>query len=346
MANATADAPRRPGELLLDMHGAPRLSGRFDLEDPAGPRFAWSGTSIAARFQGTAITIRLRGSSDFFNVTLDGAALPVLAASPAVERYPLATGLADGEHEVVVVKRTEPLVSEAQLLGFELDPRGRLLPPPPAPARRIEFVGDSVTAGFGVLGRDETCPFSPDTEDFSLSFAALTAAALGAEPVAVAWSGRGACRNYADEPGEPMPVLYERTLPARAESRWDFGRWTPDVVVINLGTNDFSLGVSPGDHFPAAYSALVRRIHAAYDRARIVCCLGPMLTDPALAEARAGITRGVEDARAAGVERVDLLEFPPQSAANGFGCDGHPSAVTHRLLAAQLTGSLRQAMGW
>jgi lysophospholipase L1-like esterase len=328
------------------MTAAPRLSGRFDHGDPAGPRCAWAGSAIVARFSGTAIAIRLRGSSDFFNVTLDGAALPVLAASPAVERYPLASGLADGEHEVVVVKRTEPLVSETQLLGFELEGGGRLLPPPPAPARRIEFVGDSVTAGFGVLGRDETCPFSPDTEDFSRSFAALTAAALDAEPVAVAWSGRGACRNYADEPGDPMPVLWERTLPARAESRWDFGRWTPHVVVINLGTNDFSLGVSPGRRFAEAYAGLVRRIRAAYPRARVVCCLGPMLADPVLSEARALLAGVVADARAAGGAPVDLLELPQQSAANGFGCDGHPSAATHRLLAAQLTAALRPAMGW
>jgi hypothetical protein len=41
-----------------------------------------------------------------------------------------------------------------------------------------------------------------------------------------------------------------------------------------------------------------------------------------------------------------MLEFPPQSATNGFGCDGHPSAATHRLLAAQLTAALRAAMGW
>jgi lysophospholipase L1-like esterase len=327
------------------MTAPPRLCGRFDLDDPAGPRCAWAGSAIALRFTGTSIAVRLRGSSDFFTVTLDGAALPVLAAVPAVERFPLAAGLTDGEHELVLLKRTEPLVSEAQLLGFDLDPGARLLPPPPAPARRIEFVGDSVTAGFGILGRDETCPFSPDTEDFTRSFAALTAAALGAEPVAVAWSGRGACRNYADEPGEHMPALWERTLPARPESRWDFARWTPDVVVVNLGTNDFSVGVSPGERFPAAYAGLVRRVHDAYARARVVCCVGPMLEGAALAEARAAVTRVVLDAGAAGVP-ASLLEFPPQSAANGFGCDGHPSARTHRLMADQLTAAIRDTMGW
>ncbi|HEY3356589.1 MAG TPA: SGNH/GDSL hydrolase family protein [Polyangia bacterium] len=324
------------------MAPSPRLSGRFDLDDPAGPRCAWSGSAIAARFSGAAVAVRLRGAGDWFAVTLDGAELPPLALTPAQEGYPVALGLPPGEHDLVLTKRTEPLVGEAQLLGFDLAPGGRLLPPPPAPARRLEFVGDSITAGFGVLGRDASCPFSADTEDFTRTYAALTARALGAEPVAVAWSGRGVCRNYGDEPGDPMPALYERTLPARAESRWDFTRFTPDAVVLNLGTNDFSVGrAPPAAAFVAAYGGLVRRIRAAYDRAPVVCTLGPMLSPGELATARAHVAAAVD-----GLADVHLLEHPPQDPADGFGCDGHPSVTTHRRMAARLTALLRTALGW
>jgi hypothetical protein len=38
----------------------------------------------------------------------------------------------------------------------------------------------------------------------------------------------------------PMPPLWERTLPDRDDSRWDFTQLTPDVVLINLGTNDLA----------------------------------------------------------------------------------------------------------
>jgi len=326
--------------------GRPRLTGRIDESDPSGPRFAWAGSAIAARFTGTSIGIRLRGSSDYFAVTLDGREWSVLAATPAQERYPLAADLAPGAHELHLVKRTEPLVGETQLLGLDLDPDAQLLAPPPAPRRRIEFVGDSITVGFGVRGRDETCPFSPQTEDFTLSYAALTAQALQAEPIAVAWSGRGLCRNYADEPGERMSVLFERTLPARADSRWDFGRWVPDVVVVNLGTNDFSVGKSPGRAFPEAYHRLLRRIREVYPGAFIFCGLGPMLEPAALSEARSALAAVLSTLRAAGETRTLVLEFPPQSAANGYGCDWHPSAATQRLMAEQLTRTIRGALGW
>jgi lysophospholipase L1-like esterase len=322
-----------------------RLTGRIDQGDAAGPRFAWSGSSIEARFSGSRIAIRLRGSSDHFGVTLDGVERPVLVATPAQERYPVADGLSEGAHHLSMYKRTEPLVSETQLLGVELAPGGELLPLPPRPSRRIELIGDSVTAGFGVLG-DRTTPFSPETEDFGLSYGSLTARALGAEAIAVAWSGRGACRNYADEPGDPMPVLYERTLPSRADSRWDFTRWAPHLVVINLGTNDFSLEGRPVVAFVDAYHALLRRVRSVYAAAHVLCAVGPVLEGEALQTARACVAEAVQRARAEGMSRLQLIEHPVQAPENGYGCDGHPSATTHRLMAEQLTAVVRAVLGW
>jgi lysophospholipase L1-like esterase len=341
----TPRSPTRAGELISGP-GPAWLSGRFDLEDPAGPRFAWPGSAIELRFQGRAIALWLRGSSDHFAIELDGRALPPIAADPSRERYSIAEGLEEGPHELRITKRTEPLVSEAQLLGLELEAGGELLPPPPAPERRIELVGDSITAGFGVLGRDQS-PFSPATEDFTRSYGALTARALGAEPIAVAWSGRGVVRNYADEPGDPMPVLYERTLPARATSRWDFRCWVPDLVVVNLGQNDFSPGRPPTEaRFVEGYAALLRRIHAVYPRAFLIGALGPMLSGPELEKVRGYLERIVALLHGEGLTALASIEHPPQSPAEGYGCDWHPSARTHARMAEQLTATIRALLGW
>jgi lysophospholipase L1-like esterase len=322
-----------------------RLIGRHDLQDPAGPRFAWSGSAVELAFCSRSIAVRLRGSSDLFQVVLDGKELPTLTATPDRELYPLAQELSGATHHLLLVKRTEPLVGEVQLLGFELGQGGSLLPPPAPPSRRIEFIGDSVTAGFGVRAPDASFPFSPETEDFTISYAALAASDLVAEAVAVAWSGRGVVRNYADEPGDPMPVLYERTLPARPESRWDFARWVPDAVVVNLGTNDFSLESSPPERgFVEAYATLLRRLRAVYAGARVFCCIGPMLLGAQLCDARRLISAAMDSLR--GDPALALLEFPPHSQAEGYGASWHPSARTHRRMAAQLSAAIRDALQW
>jgi len=331
---------------VTTQRGAPRLLGRVDHDDPAGPRFAWPGCAVHLRFSGRTIAVRLRASGDHFRVVLDGAPRPPLLAEGGPHHL-LAEGLAEGAHELVLTKRTEALVGEAQLLGVELAPGGELLPPPPPAPRRLELIGDSITAGFGVLAASADEPFTPATEAFDLSFGALLAEALGAEPIALAWSGRGVCRNYAGEPGEPMPVLYERTLPARAASRWDFTRWVPHAVLVNLGTNDLSPGGPPPEAlFVDAYAGLLRRVRAAYPAAPILCLLGPLLEGDALQTARGFLARALERARRAGEPPLLLHELPPQAPADGLGASGHPSARTQRLMATRLAPLLRGLLRW
>src|SRR5690606_26161583 len=103
--------------------------------------------------------------------------------------------------------------------------------------------------------------------------------------------------NYGDEPtscSEPMPDFIGRTLPARADSAWDFSRYQPHAVVINLGTNDLSTAVDPSEEeFVAAYVELLERVRAAYPDALILCTVGPLLSGADLAAARAYIDAAV-----------------------------------------------------
>ena len=150
-AAGEADVRRPPGGPGAPRSGVPgvRAIGRFDTQDPAGPRFAWSGTGVAIRFRGPQLDARLRGGGgDSLEVVIDGVPTTAITLQTGKELYPVATGLADSEHEAVLVKRTEARVGEVQLLGFAQP----LLPAPPAPERRIEVIGDSITAGYGNEG--------------------------------------------------------------------------------------------------------------------------------------------------------------------------------------------------
>jgi lysophospholipase L1-like esterase len=336
-----SEAPASPAEEAV----APvQWMGRVDATSPEGPRFAWPGTAASVRFSGSSLAVRLKDDgSNAFEVIVDGAAKGVLFTGPSRELYPVAAGLQAGDHEVTLAKRTEALFGEVQLLGFVPGAGGELRPASAwRPARRIELVGDSITAGYGDEGTTPTCPFSASTENELSAYGAIAAFELGAEHATIAWSGKTI--------GE-MNALYDRVLPGRADSRWDAASWVPDAVVINLGTNDMLRSDAKADAFVAAFDALVARVRAAHPRAFIVCALGPMLTDgvPAgsrrLSHARQYLQTVVDHARAAGDSHVELLEFPTQDT-NRAGCGFHPGLATHRAMADQLADLLRSRLGW
>lgn len=322
-----------------------------------GARFAWSGTSLRARFTGGAISALLREGAagphrNRYGVIVDGVE-STFTASAGDGRYVLASGLGAGVHELTVTKLTEAEVGAGELLALELADGGALLPPPAVRARRLEFIGDSITCGYGVDGASKECPFSSETQNHWHSFGHLTASALGADASYVAFSGRGVVRNYDGSTTGLVPALYRQTLPEPASADWDFGRFPPDAVVINLGTNDFARGPPPEAEFVEAYRALVTFIRARHPLAHVVVTLGPMLTDnyaqgaKAKTLCRTWLSGLVSTLRAAGDTRVHFLEFPEQDeVTDGLGCDYHPSAKKHRAMATQLTDALEAALAW
>jgi lysophospholipase L1-like esterase len=344
--------------------GAPelRFEGRVDNSDPAGPRFEWPGTAVSLRFTGTSISAVLGEHSleadeygqiahNFWDVNVDGRTLAAVQAKEGTHAYVLAQGLNKGEHQLVLRKRTEAYVGVGQLLGFELDARAEVRPVQ-ALTRHIEFIGDSITAGFGVDGKDSSCLFSADTENYVHGFAHLTAEMLGAEQVTVAAAGVGVYRNWHGSTENTMGELYLRTLPTDSSSRWDFSRFTPDAVVINLGTGDFTNGDPGRDNFMKAFSALVAQVRKNYPSALIVIGVGPMLSDlwpagaKALTQGRSYLSDFVTQANRAGDARVKLLEFPNQDQSASFGCKSHPSQLTQQQMAVLLSAVLRQELSW
>ena len=112
------------------------------------------------------------------------------------------------------------------------------------PERRIEFIGNSITCGYGVESENPSDPFTYETENHFYTYAARTARALKAQHLVVARSGIGVYRNYgAPRSGSKdcMPAMYEQVLFTDSTELWDHTLYTPDVVCINLGTNDTSL---------------------------------------------------------------------------------------------------------
>jgi lysophospholipase L1-like esterase len=320
-----------------------RFTGRVERTGPRSGRYAWSGSGFVAAFQGTGVAVMLGDKDNQHTVLIDGQPGDILKPRPSERRYVLGRGLTLGRHVLEVQRRTEALFGPTELFDVEVE-GGELLPPPPAPERRLELLGDSISCGYGNEGANTECHFSADTENHFLSYGALTARALGAELSTVAWSGRGVVKNYNGEPGDPMPVLFERVLPEQPQSQWDFSR-EPHALVINLGTNDFSTEPDPPEsEFVGAYRALLARARDKYPHAFVLSTVGPVLAGQDLARAQAGIAEAVRQRRAAGDQRVAF--YAMQTPNPRPGCDWHPSTTTHQKMAEELTRELRRVLAW
>jgi lysophospholipase L1-like esterase len=314
-----------------------RFVGRVDTSDGKGTRFEWPGVSLHARFTGTSVSIDLEDSNaSELAVFVDGTEHPKLVAKSGRQTYPLATGLAAGTHELEVWRRSEANIGLSEFFGLTFAAGGQLLAPPPALARRIEIVGDSITCGYGNEGQPG-CTFSADTENNYLAYGSVAARAVNAELSTVAWSGLGMYRNYNDvgPSAKPLPYYYDDALPS-VPTPWDFTRFVPDVVVINLGTNDSSTHGDPGQPFIDAYVAFIHHLRSKYPNAWIVCL-----------DATTAVTNDIKQVvstfTGAGDTKVEAFALTGQ---NGSGCDGHPNVASDALMGASLATELKRVMGW
>jgi lysophospholipase L1-like esterase len=334
-----------------------RYGGMFDRRTPDAPRFAWPGTHIEVRFSGTSLQARLTSTpvedetreTDWITVVIDGGEPKTHALAEGEHVYPLASGLGPGMHRALIWKRTEAEVGTITFHGLRLDDGAKVGAPLPAPERRMYFIGDSITAGYGVEGPDMTCHWSAARENNYATYGAVAARALGAEYVASAWSGKGIYRNYEQRDEEVMPRLYRRIIPTDPGSPLA-SSFTADVVVVNLGTNDFGRGIPDKAKVLGAFGALLEELRASHPRALIVLMLGPMLIDDAVVgkqrtTMRAWLAELQAERVADGDTKLELLEVWTDPA-EGLGCDAHPNARTQARIGAELATLVKTKLGW
>ena len=320
--------------------------GRFDFDNADGPAFDWSGSAVEFSFVGTGLAIQLADGRNSYNVAIDDRR-EVLKTTIDSGVYVLAEELDPGEHTVRISKRTEAYVGAAVFKGTDIT--GDLLEKRSTADRRIEFIGDSITAGYGNEGDSPDCWFTPDTENADLSYAVVTADALDADYSLIALSGLGVVRNLRDDTAvsEQTAVDFiDRTLGLNPFIIWPPERNTPDAVVINLGTNDYSSAPIPADEeFVAAYVELLQSIRDRYPDAFIFAIAGPLMLYPAprvIASAVAQFEAANHDQRVMVLEIEDNL----QRSAEDFGCDWHPNISGHQKIAAQLIPAVAETLGW
>ncbi|GBU24485.1 endoglucanase [Fibrobacteria bacterium R8-3-H12] len=309
------------------------INGRFAKEageKNAAARASFSGVEFIIAFEGTEASVLLKSPGNVFSVALDGKQMPPLDLSANTkEKHLIAKNLAKGIHIISVAKRTESAQGDVLFKGFEIKgiPKKEALPQ--KPKLKIEFLGNSITAGYGVLDSVKEHSYSPITQDVFSSYAGVAARELKAEMRTVAFSGRGIFRNQpASEDSRALPEFFPY-ISVNAKIPWDFS-WQPDIAVIELGTNDFAASAPDSAGFVHSMVKFAKQIREKYSKAKIIITDGPMLNDfwpegvPSLTLCRKFLDAAKSELAKQGIT-VHRFSFSPQDGSLGYGADWHPS---------------------
>ncbi len=321
--------------------------GRISWTNPQSPAFTYPGVSAELNFEGTEIAMKAKPGSGYFMVEIDDNLPFKIYFSEKDSVLTLAEGLPERKHRMKVVYAVEGYNLKPEFRGFATD--GRLLPPPLQSERTIEFIGNSITCGYGIEAHSKDEDFSYATENHYYSYAAQTARNLGARYYAVARSGYGMYRNYGgprEGSDNCIPALYDRTLFYDADEKWDFTKFRPAVVCVNLGTNDTSLNNYDITLLEDASRNFLKRLREYYPDAKIVMLTGCLLTGDRLKAVTSVLDKVVAEAKAAGDKEVYRFDMSPHTGSLGYGADWHPSLRQSNKMAVELTAFLRGITGW
>lgn len=329
--------------------------------------FGWSATSIEAHFIGTGVNARIDevdgiyryptyNDLNYYQVSIDGVNTKVIHApnpnSSSTTPYELANNLIYGEHTVKIQKMTEANVAASRFYGFDVI--GGEIKPFRYPAKKhLLVIGDSLSAGYGDLGANPNCTYSPSTQNGVLAYGPVATRALDAEVQVIAWSGRGMARNNNDSNTLTMHDVYLTPVLNVAEAKWNFQSWIPDAIAINLGTNDFSAPTPPVEsELVANYTDMVKTLLNMYPNTYVFCIIGPTMSDDysrnpnVIPKPYSELKQYVQEViKNVGSNQVSLLEFPSTTVGARLGCDYHPNLTGQSNMALILQKALTN-IGW
>jgi lysophospholipase L1-like esterase len=326
-----------------------RYVGRFDFSNPQEVRFDWSGVYIQFSFRSTECSVKMSDTGhNYYNVFVDNLPSKTFDVKSDTTLV-LASGLGPQIHKVQIYKRTEGNQGTGTFKGILLSENGEMLPWKDIPVRKIEFVGNSITCGYGTEGFSKDEHWKPSTENNYLSYAPIIARAFNADYHIVAHSGLGVVRNYGyKEKVSPnaMPDRFNRVYDEKELPVWNFKQWKPDAIVINLGTNDFSTQPYPDKAvFKKAYENLVNEVRKQYGDLPIFCVVGPMIDEPCYSYVKEMVDDFREVYQRKNVYFVGIPTYL-MNREKDLGSDSHPNYLGQRKMAAHVLPVISSILDW
>ncbi len=253
-------------------------TGRISTATDGSVSYNWVGVYLQTDFTGGSIAIKVSDAgTSYHNVFIDGKWMRKIKVSGKQPvDITLASGLSKTTHRLKLQKCTEGEFGCTTIYQFILATGGRLKAVP-RQQRMIEIYGDSYTCGYGSESAKATDPFKLETENCNKSYSCITARYFNADYALIAHSGRGVLHNWGDSvrlSKNTMTDRMDKVFDDHGTAQYDFKSYKPDLVIINLGTNDYSPKVTPTDEeFVEGYINMVKRIRKAYGATTPILCV-------------------------------------------------------------------------
>lgn len=315
--------------------------GRIYWNEDGEGEFTYPGTTALLRFEGTGLGMEASPGSGKFMVEIDGKEPFAVNFTPTDSLLTLAENLKDTIHDVRITYAIEGYELKPRWRGFVID--GKILPAEPKPELKMEFIGNSITCGYGIEDDVAEHDFSYDTENHTMTYAYKVARALNADFNVVARSGIGIYRNYGgpkEGDRQTMPMEYDYTMLYNHDHAWDHSQFHPDIICINLGTNDTSEDNYDIAIYEEKYREFLGHLRDIHPQSKIVLLSGCMLQGKALTD-----VKDVLDRLASEDGNMYRFDMSPQTGELGYGASWHPSASQAERMAEELIPFLRGMAG-
>lgn len=331
---------------------------------PEGLWLCWSGSGVEFTFTGKEFCITILGDDrstlpetheNHARIAIEINGQRVISQQIADKVNNFAFGNTESQDwHVRVIKLSESAMATCVLSQLKCDGQPA---PTPAKAHTMEVIGDSITCGYGIDDPAADHPFHTATEDCTQAYAWLAAQELNADYALISISGWGIISGYTatgERSASQLLPPYHHCAGYAHEGfqgrkpqdlDWDFSRFDPELVVINLGTNDDSFTGDDADRqeeYCREYQAFLKTLRSRYPEAHILCTLG-MMGDRLYPMVEKAVSQHIA---ATGDSRIQAFRFTPQTDADGYSSDWHPSKSSQKRGAAELTRKVKEWLGW
>ncbi|NQU85429.1 MAG: GDSL family lipase [Mariniphaga sp.] len=331
--------------------------GRIDFDNPAEPILIGSASYLEINFTGDSCLIMLQNMNtpamyNFISIELDGQYMGRLKiTSDSMTVYSFVPEAKKETHNLRILKATEAsngTIVFGGVQAFGLEELETL------PDRKIEFIGNSITCGMGVDWKEIPCNTGQwyDQHNAYFAYGPQSAMKLDAQFMLSSVSGIGIYRNW-NSLRPVMPDVYENMyLNTDVSKQWDFISYTPDLVSICLGTNDFSDGDGINERLPfdsaqyvSRYIDFVETVYSYYPETQVCLLTSPMVNggkakifERCISSVKNHFDEAKPDKKSIAIYFFDGL--------TPHGCDSHPDREDQQEMANRLVPFYKEVMGW